>query len=292
MATGGIEAAPISATACRRAVVRRTSAMPARRPARQPALTGLDRRSPRPALVCYPGGQFIDQLGRAGIPRPADWRSDVLSAIDGPVKGSRALLALSVTVTEIVLAGCSRHPAGIEALASALGPVRTIEPRLAGSFGFSPCQPEPGPQPVVRRVRCASPAMLGAPARRELAVAAQQIRRQAARRPSAATLHAEGLLDLLLSRDGRDVERSVRLLERARTAAPTDAQIVSDLAAGYLVRAAARNDALDLALALDAAEHAVGAAPALPAAQFNRALALEQLALVSEARAAWTAYLA
>jgi len=208
------------------------------------------------------------------------------------VKGSRALLALSVTVTEIVLAGCSRHPAGIEALASALGPVRTIEPRLAGSFGFSPCQPEPGPQPVVRRVRCASPAMLGAPARRELAVAAQQIRRQAARRPSAATLHAEGLLDLLLSRDGRDVERSVRLLERARTAAPTDAQIVSDLAAGYLVRAAARNDALDLALALDAAEHAVGAAPALPAAQFNRALALEQLALVSEARAAWTAYLA
>jgi CHAT domain-containing protein len=212
------------------------------------------------------------------------------------MKGSRALLAVSVTVSEIALCGCARRPAGIEALASALGPLRAVEPRLTGGFGFSPCRPErppaPGLEPLVPRVRCADPAVLAGRAQGELAGIVKQIRRQAAARPSAATLRAEGALDLVLAGDARALGRAVRRLESAWDAAPADGRAASDLAAGYLVRAAARSDPHDLALALVAAEHAVVAAPALPEAQFNRALALEKLNLAEASRAAWTVYLA
>jgi len=62
----------------------------------------------------------------------------------------------------------------------------------------------------------------------------------------------------------------------------------------YLTRAKINEDGYDLVLALSAAEQAanLGASSALDEARFNRALALEQIGLVTSAQLAWEAYLA
>jgi CHAT domain-containing protein len=73
--------------------------------------------------------------------------------------------------------------------------------------------------------------------------------------------------------------------------ARTDAGAMSDLAAAYYVRAQRNDWPSDFLRALDAAEQAVAAAPELPAARFNRALALEALGLTEEATTAWEQFL-
>src|SRR5262249_18276336 len=66
----------------------------------------------------------------------------------------------------------------------------------------------------------------------------------------------------------------------------------SDLAAAYLARARIRDRSEDWPAALAAANRAIVLRPDLAEAQFNRALALEALALRSQASAAWSAVLA
>jgi tetratricopeptide (TPR) repeat protein len=88
-----------------------------------------------------------------------------------------------------------------------------------------------------------------------------------------------------------DVERAVPALEDAAADVTTDARLLSDLSAAYLVRAARRNDTADLVLARTAAEGALRIDGRLPEALFNRALALERLSLIDEARQAWEDYL-
>jgi CHAT domain-containing protein len=66
-----------------------------------------------------------------------------------------------------------------------------------------------------------------------------------------------------------------------------DGALLSDLSAAYHIRAQRRDRPSDLLRALDMAERAVAAAPALREAIFNRALAQESLGLDADARASW-----
>jgi CHAT domain-containing protein/tetratricopeptide (TPR) repeat protein len=116
--------------------------------------------------------------------------------------------------------------------------------------------------------------------------------RAASIHPVPAAIQARAVAQVLLHRRRRDLDQAIADLERTAPEVPSQAAIWSDLAAAYLVRAQQDDDPLDLTRALLAADHAT-AAPAPPAeALFNRALALESLGLVADAKSAWSAYLA
>jgi tetratricopeptide (TPR) repeat protein len=80
------------------------------------------------------------------------------------------------------------------------------------------------------------------------------------------------------------------IVEATAQETPVDARQASDLSALYLALAAKTQDAYNLFLALASAERAMDADGALLEARFNRALALEELAIDWEARAAWKDY--
>jgi CHAT domain-containing protein len=92
----------------------------------------------------------------------------------------------------------------------------------------------------------------------------------------------------VLSFQPRCTDLAIDALQRFARA---DAGAMSDVAAAYYVRAQRNDWPSDFLRALDAAEQAVAAAPELPAARFNRALALEALGLTEEATAAWELFL-
>jgi CHAT domain-containing protein/tetratricopeptide (TPR) repeat protein len=85
---------------------------------------------------------------------------------------------------------------------------------------------------------------------------------------------------------------AIARLEEAVQIAPRDAGTLSDLAAAYLARAGSRDppEPEDRIYALAAADKALALDRALPAARFNRALALEQIGLWPEALKAWQGY--
>lgn len=79
-------------------------------------------------------------------------------------------------------------------------------------------------------------------------------------------------------------DAAIRGLE---TFSATNAAALSDLSAAYLVRAQRNDSPIDLLHAYETADRAVRLKNAPPAAQFNRALAIEALGLTREAAAAW-----
>jgi Flp pilus assembly protein TadD len=83
----------------------------------------------------------------------------------------------------------------------------------------------------------------------------------------ASTLHARGVASLVLGRD-RD---AITLLESAARLAPQNASYWSDLSAALMTNQSQA--------ALAAADRAIAIDPSLPAAHFNRGLALERLGL-------------
>ncbi len=87
-----------------------------------------------------------------------------------------------------------------------------------------------------------------------------------------------------------EIDRAVKHLEQASFASPDVESLQNDLGAAYLARARASARMDDLPRALSAAEHALSISPALLAARFNRALALEHLWLRDAAVAAWEEY--
>ena len=107
----------------------------------------------------------------------------------------------------------------------------------------------------------------------------QRIERAARRRRDPQALADLAILKLL----DRRTDAAVSLLKEASERAPHDERHRSDLAAAYLARA--RPD--DLIRALTAADRVVRDDSSLPEARFNRALALEKLFLITDARQAW-----
>ena len=161
--------------------------------------------------------------------------------------------------------------------ADAVGNERTVEARLTGGFRYGPL-----------RAPVRSGGSSAATDNWTLFAAAGRIREDADRDPTAANLHALGLAYLVLG----DEDQAVQALEDAVAEAPDSAQYHSDLAGAYLARAGQLDRPDDLPRALGAAERAVKADERLIEARFNRALALESLFLVEQARQAWQDYVA
>lgn len=85
---------------------------------------------------------------------------------------------------------------------------------------------------------------------------------------------------------------AIAFLEAAAAVSPDAAELESDLAAARLSRGLEQADPREYFLALKAAQHALRLDPDFLPAQFNRALALTQVGLLTAAEEAWTSYLA
>jgi hypothetical protein len=157
-----------------------------------------------------------------------------------------------------------------------VGSHRTSEARLTGfSWGAVPSVLRSGSE-VSRRPP-------------EILAAAGLALQETDRKETAGAHRVAGLAYLLLG----DYERAIERLEEARRSTPTPpASLLSDLGAAYLERGRLQGRTADLTKGAELAEQAVVRPDALPAAWFNRALALEQLGLRDRAIAAWKDYLA
>jgi hypothetical protein len=146
---------------------------------------------------------------------------------------------------------------------------RTVEPRLSGAAEWQPCQRKPlAYGHVVEETRCGPVAAVPAKCE-EIA----QTARQAAQ---------------LLSSSPQCLDTAIETLVRASR---IDNSATSDRAAAYYLRAQRDDEPADLLLAFEAAEQAVGAAPDLSSAWFNRALIVESLGVPEEAIASWNRFL-
>lgn len=154
---------------------------------------------------------------------------------------------------------------------------RVIEPRLAGGF----------PWASYRGALRANGTAASDPARLRLAGAAADAVERGQSDPSAAAQHAAGVALVLMD----DPLEAINRLRAATLRAGADAKAWSDLAAAEYA-AAARLDRPSLyPEALGHADRALRIDPKLQEALFNRALTLERLGLLGEARKAWQAYL-
>jgi tetratricopeptide (TPR) repeat protein len=164
----------------------------------------------------------------------------------------------------------------LQALVAAVGTDRPIEARLTGGFAYGAMRG------TVRSGE--SPAVMVSP---DVRIAAARSEKVLSSSRTTQALHIFGVANLVLG----DLDRAIPLLEQAADHSAPESHMVSDLSAAYLARAARDKSHEDLMKALSAADRAVMADPALQEALFNRAIALERLLLVAEARAAWTDYL-
>lgn len=202
------------------------------------------------------------------------WRTR--GAMAAAVTGLAAAAAVVLAVNLGVLTWPSRGPE-LTGLVAAVGTDRFIEPRLTGGFAHGPLR---------GALRSTQPAL--PPVSPDVRIAAAEVEKRAAGRASASAVHARGVAALVVG----DYDRGVEALERSVEQDGSDAKMLSDLAAAYLVRAAATNNREDLSRALASANRSLTADRSLPEAWFNRALALERLSMVEEARATWQGYLA
>ena len=152
-------------------------------------------------------------------------------------------------------------------------PTRPVEGRLSANFPYA------APPPVTRGA-----AALETPP--DLRIAAGDLEAAAGPNAEPPALWAAAIARLTTA----EASGAVILLEEATRRAPTNAAMLSDLAAAYLARARAGGSPADLNEALRAADRALQATPGHPAALFNRALALDGLQR-EDARAAWQAFL-
>lgn len=164
-------------------------------------------------------------------------------------------------------------------LAQAAGEERGEDGRLSGIDHYRPMR---GPSPGAEWDEPEAGPELEALAARLQATATEQ--------PSPANLHAAAIAALMMGR----ADDAVRQLTRAAAPAGASAGLFADLAAAHAARAvrsptpqAATADWLG---AVEAAERACGAGPRLPAAWFNRAIALQGLGRRAAAQA-WQDYL-
>jgi tetratricopeptide (TPR) repeat protein len=193
-------------------------------------------------------------------PRRVTWQV----AMSGLAAAAMILLAVNVWYPF----GANGDERALMELVTAVGTARTFEPRLTGGFAYAPVR---GP------VRGANDISLSPDVR----IAIAEIEKQYAAKPVAATA-------AIIS---GDTNRAIDILEANAQLRPTDAKILSDLAAAYLARAARSNSTDDASRALAAANRALEIDRLMPEALFNRALALQMSGATGDARIAWQAYL-
>ena len=156
----------------------------------------------------------------------------------------------------------------LDRLVAAVGTARTFDARLTGGFAYAP----------VRAVRGSNDSANLSP---DVRIAIAEIEKQHAAQPIAATA-------ALIS---GDPNRAISILEAASKANPTDAKILSDLSAAYLTQASVTSNTEAASRALAMANRALEIDRLMPEAMFNRALALQTIGQIDDARTAWQAYL-
>jgi tetratricopeptide (TPR) repeat protein len=208
------------------------------------------------------------------------WRTAASAPAWGKAAAAVASLAAAAMLTFAVQPQIASRwwPGGSDVadLVTAVGTARTFEPRLTGGFAYGQVRGalRAGDSSVV----VVSP---------DVRIAAARIEKAAIARPTPQMLHSVGIASLVVG----DVARAVSVLEQAADQAPPEAPTLTDLSAAYLTRAARNRDRSDLLKALALADRAIKSDPQMVEALFNRALALERLSLVREARDAWRDYL-
>jgi CHAT domain-containing protein/tetratricopeptide (TPR) repeat protein len=184
-----------------------------------------------------------------------------------------AILAAAVVLIPLWRWNAARHVSPIAGLIEAAPHHRFIESRLSG-FPWAELQaPSRGTS-------------LPDPADLKLSGAAGAVLEKTANDHQPDARHAAGVAYLLIDRraDG------IAALERAANDSK-DARVWSDLAAARYAVATQDERPSQLPLALADADHALRLNPQLSEALFNRALILEHLGILDQARKAWQAYL-
>jgi CHAT domain-containing protein len=197
-----------------------------------------------------------------------------------------AAIAAALSIGALTADLYTRHDLDDELVSAADAlPRRLLEARLSGAFEHKPlaiAQDAPtahaNPWPLVR--------------------AAAAVKNAAVRTPSAENTRAAGIAHLLLGEPAAALDAlSAAILEETKTTDLPDAianshtaALLNDLAAALYTRGRT-NAPADLVAALEAAERA-WRIKRIPEAGWNRALALEALALREEAQDAWNEYLA
>jgi tetratricopeptide (TPR) repeat protein len=230
-------------------------------------------------VVFSESAQIHVEAERAGVRIAQGWRE----WMTGPrLTWFTAGAALATAACLWLLVGSgrmmpSRQPEReLQALIAAVGTDRWIEARLSGGFAYGPMRGS---------VRSGAPsAQTLSP---DLRIAAASSEKALAGVGTPEVLHALGVVGLIVG----DLDRAVPMIEQAVGQSRPAARMLSDLSAAYLARAARDQRPQDLTRALAAVDRAVKADPELTEALFNRALALDRLALVQEARTAWEDYL-
>jgi tetratricopeptide (TPR) repeat protein len=194
-------------------------------------------------------------------PRRVTWQV----AMSGLAAAAMILLAVNVWYPF----GANGDQQALEQLVAAVGTARTFDARLTGGFAYAPVR---GP------VRGSNDAANLSP---DVRIAIAEIEKQHPAKPVAATA-------ALVAGDS---SRAIDILEAASKANPNDAKILSDLSAAYLTQASLTNNTENAARALAMANRALEIDRLMPEAMFNRALALQTIGQVDDARTAWQAYL-
>ncbi|MFL5386031.1 MAG: CHAT domain-containing protein [Longimicrobiaceae bacterium] len=164
--------------------------------------------------------------------------------------------------------------------------------RLVGQDAWQECIPT-DTSSLIPRVRCGPVLHAGTRHFDRIESAARAARQDVQRDESTQALRSEALLELRFAESSPlRLDRTVRLLERARRLGPDDPVILNELAVAYLAIATRDQQLSPLLRALDAIEHAVAADSLRREILFNRALILERLYLLASAGDAWKRYLA
>jgi tetratricopeptide (TPR) repeat protein len=153
---------------------------------------------------------------------------------------------------------------------------RQVEPRLSGGFAWAPYR---GPMRSTDSAADAERLKLGGAAGDALE-RAQRDHSQEAQRAAAVAL-------MLIDRPADAIDR----LHAAAEQSPADTRAWNDLAAARYAAAVQLQRPSLLSEALAAADHALRIDPKSVEALFNRALILERMGLVGDARNAWLRYL-
>jgi CHAT domain-containing protein len=151
--------------------------------------------------------------------------------------------------------------------------MRTVEPRLSGSWAWQPCEPIIRADRVVTDARCATAHTPPQP----VSLSAEDC--------DDMTIKPIAVLDALATRSGC-TDAVVGALEGIASRR-NDAASFSDLGAAYYVRAQRKDQPKDLLLALEQTRKALVRQPRHPQALFNHALTLEALHLNEAAVKAW-----
>lgn len=172
-----------------------------------------------------------------------------------------------------------RDTVPVAPLVAATAPLeyRLVEARLTGGFAWAEFR---GPVRSSTEVR-------NSPARLKLSGAAGEVLERASRDGSARMQHAAAVASLLIE----DPVDAIGRLRKVTTLRPNDAKAWSDLAAARYDSVTRFNKDAELPQALDEVNHALEIEPKAPEALFNRALIVQKLGTLEEAREAWKRYL-